>query len=69
MKAGEIVTGVVTNKTTFGCFVDIGVGQDGLIHISKMRNEAPKIGDRVDAYVLNVDETKKRIQLGLEKII
>lgn len=69
MKAGEIVTGAVTNTTTFGCFVDIGVGQDGLIHISKMRNETLKIGDRVDAYVLNVDEARKKIQLRLEKIL
>lgn len=69
LKPGTIVTGAISNITTFGCFVDIGVEQNGLIHSSQMRGHCPNIGDRVDAYVISVDEAKRRIQLRLESII
>lgn len=69
LKAGTIVTGAISNITTFGCFVDIGVENNGLIHSSQMRGQCPNIGDRVNAYVMSVDEAKGRIQLRLESII
>lgn len=69
LKAGTMVTGAVSNITTFGCFIDIGVETAGLIHNSQMRGQAPNIGDRVNAYVMSVDESKRRIQLRLDCIL
>lgn len=69
LKTGTIVTGAISNITTFGCFVDIGVEHDGLIHTSQMRGCTPNIGDRVNAYVVAVDEKKGRIQLRFDSII
>lgn len=69
LKIGSVVSGAVTNITTFGRFVDIGVGRDGLIHNSQLRGLEPNIGDRVNVYVMSVDEVKKHIQLRLDSII
>lgn len=69
LKEGDIVSGVVTNMTTFGYFVDIGVGQDGLIHKSKLNGHLPNIGDRVNAMVINLDVNKNRIGLNLKDIL
>lgn len=69
LKAGTMVTGAVSNITTFGCFIDIGVETTGLIHNSQMRGQAPNIGDRVNAYVMSVDQAKRRIQLRLDCIL
>lgn len=69
LKAGTLATGAVNNITTFGCFVDIGVENNGLIHTSQMRGQAPNIGDRVNVYVISVDEAKGRIQLRLDSIL
>lgn len=69
LKPGTSVTGAISNITTFGCFVDIGVEHNGLIHISQMRGQIPNIGDRVNACVLSVDEYKGRIQLRLDCIL
>lgn len=69
LKVGTTVTGVISNKTTFGCFVDIGVEHNGLIHISQLRGQNPNIGDRVKANVLSVNESNRRIQLQLDSII
>ena len=62
--------GTVTNVTNFGSFVDIGVHQDGLIHISKLSNKFVKnpydivtVGYTVNVKVLNVDAGRKRISL------
>jgi uncharacterized protein len=67
---GMILSGVVTNVTDFGAFVDIGVHQDGLVHISKLSenfvrdpHEILRAGDPVRVRVLSVDETRKRISL------
>lgn len=77
LKEGMIFSGVVRNVVDFGAFVDIGVHQDGLVHISQISDsfirhpsEALKVGDRVDVKVLSVDIPKKRISLtmkGIEK--
>lgn len=69
LRTGSIVTGAISNKTTFGCFVDIGVEHDGLIHTSQLQGQNPNIGDRVNVRVTNVDEKTRRIQLRLENII
>ncbi|KAF5303492.1 hypothetical protein FQA39_LY09955 [Lamprigera yunnana] len=66
LKEGSILTGSVNNCTHFGCFVDVGVGSDGLIHSSKMRGHSLKVGDKVEVKVINVDCNRKRI--GLEMI-
>ena len=74
LKPGMIMKGTVRNVVDFGCFVDIGVHQDGLVHISEISNrfikhpsEAVKVGDVVDTYVLGVDPEKKRISLSIKK--
>ena len=68
-----ILEGVVTNVTTFGCFVDIGVHQDGLVHISELSDdfvanpaEVVKPQDIVKVQVLSVDEARKRIGLSMK---
>ena len=71
LKVGMTLEGVVTNVTNFGAFVDIGVHQDGLIHISKLSHTFVKnphdvisVGDRVKTTVESVDLDLKRIQLS-----
>ena len=72
LKVGMILEGVVTNVANFGAFVDIGVHQDGLVHISALSNkfvENPrdivKAGDLVKVKVLEIDVARKRISLSL----
>ncbi len=71
---GMKLPGVVTNITAFGAFIDIGVHQDGLAHISQLSdryikdpNEAVKVNQKVTATVLEVDVKRKRISLSLKK--
>jgi len=71
---GMKLPGVVTNVTAFGAFIDIGVHQDGLAHLSQLSdrfikdaNEAVKVNQRVMATVLEVDVKRKRISLSLKK--
>jgi uncharacterized protein len=66
--------GIVTNVAAFGAFVDIGVHQDGLVHISQLSNkfikdasEAVKVGEKVNVVVLEVDVARKRISLSLKQ--
>ena len=68
LKQGMKLPGIVTNITAFGAFVDIGVHQDGLVHISQISSrfirhpsEVLKVGDVVTVWVLSVDLQKKRI--------
>jgi protein Tex len=72
LQPGMILEGVVTNVTNFGAFVDIGVHQDGLVHISMLSNkfvkdprEVVKAGDVVKVKVLEVDEKRRRIALTM----
>ena len=74
LKPGMELTGTVRNVIDFGAFVDIGVHQDGLVHISRMADrfirhpsEAVKVGDVVKVWVVSVDEKKKRIALTMVK--
>lgn len=71
---GMIVPGVVTNITRFGAFVDIGVKQDGLVHVSEIShtyitdpNEALKLNQKVNVKVLEVDMARKRIALSIKQ--
>ena len=73
LKAGMILKGTVRNVIDFGAFVDIGVHQDGLVHISQISNkfikhplEAVSVGDVVEVKVLDVDVAKKRISLTMK---
>ena len=73
LKPGMELQGTVRNVTDFGVFVDIGVHQDGLVHISKLPrrvkhpSELLRVGDVVTVWVVEVDEKKKRISLTMKK--
>ncbi|QEC45507.1 Tex family protein [Pseudobacter ginsenosidimutans] len=73
VKPGMVVPGIVTNITNFGAFVDIGVKQDGLVHISQMSNtyisdpnEVVKLNQKVTVTVTEVDVARKRISLSMK---
>lgn len=73
LKEGMILNGVVTNVTNFGAFVDVGVHQDGLVHISELSHrfikdpaEAVKVGDRVKVKVLKVELDRMRVGLSIK---
>jgi len=75
VQAGMVLEGVVTNVTKFGAFIDIGVHQDGLVHISELSNrfikepsEAVKTGQIVKVKVLSVDAKAKRIALSIKQL-
>ena len=70
-----VLPGIVTNITAFGAFVDIGVHQDGLIHISQMTdrfikdpNEVVQLNQKVTVRVLEVDKARKRIKLSMKNV-
>ncbi len=72
---GMVLPGIVTNITAFGCFVDIGVHQDGLVHVSELANrfvkdpnEVVKLRQPVTVKVLEIDESRKRIQLSMKQV-
>ena len=73
LKIGMALEGIVTNVTNFGAFVDIGVRQDGLVHLSQMSSrfirdprEAVKVGDVVEVKVISVDSETRRIGLSMK---
>jgi uncharacterized protein len=75
LKEGMQLPGIVTNITAFGAFVDIGVHQDGLVHVSQMAdryvkdpNEIVSLNQKVEVRVLEVDLNRKRIQLSMKNI-
>ena len=75
LKPGMVLTGTVRNVIDFGVFVDIGVHQDGLVHISQVCNkfikhpsEAAAVGDVVKVVLLDVDEKKHRISLSMKQV-
>lgn len=72
IRTGMILPGIVNNITAFGCFVDIGVKESGLVHISQLKagfvsdvNEVVKLHQHVQVKVVEVDEDRKRIQLTM----
>jgi len=71
---GMVLPGIVTNITAFGCFVDIGVHQDGLVHISQLAdrfvkdpNEVVQLNQKVMVKVMEVDASRKRISLSMKE--
>lgn len=74
LKTGDKLEGTVRNVVDFGAFVDIGLHNDGLIHISKMSknyikhpSEVLKVGDIISVYVIGIDKEKEKVQLSLFK--
>jgi uncharacterized protein len=74
VKEGMVLAGVITNVTQFGAFVDIGVHQDGLVHVSELAHrfvkdpaEVAKVGDRVKVRVIKVDAERRRIGLSIKQ--
>lgn len=75
LQEGMVVPGIVTNITNFGCFVDIGIHQDGLVHISHLANryvsdpnEVVKLNQKVMVKVLKVEVARKRISLSMKEV-
>ncbi len=75
LRPGMVLPGIVTNITNFGAFVDVGVKQDGLVHISQLANrfikdpaEVVKLHQHVKVKVLEVDAARKRIQLTMKDV-
>jgi predicted RNA-binding protein with RPS1 domain len=76
LKEGLTLEGSVTNVTNFGAFVDIGIHQDGLVHLSQMSNrfirdprEAVKVGDLVQVKVISIEVETKRIGLSMKALL
>ena len=74
LKPGMVLPGIVTNVTAFGAFVDVGVHQDGLVHVSQLAdryvkdpNEVVRVRQQVQVRVLQVDVDRKRIGLSMKK--
>ncbi len=72
LKVGMILPGIVNNITAFGCFVDLGIKESGLVHISQLKdgfvsdvNEVVKLHQHVQVRVTEIDEARKRIQLSM----
>ena len=75
LHVGMILPGIVTNITNFGAFVDIGVKQDGLVHISQLANrfikspsEVVKLQQHVQVKVIEVDVSRKRVMLSMKEV-
>jgi uncharacterized protein len=75
LRQGMVLPGIITNITAFGAFVDIGVHQDGLVHISQMAdrfirdpNEVVKLNQKVRVRIVDVDLERKRIQLSMKDV-
>jgi uncharacterized protein len=72
VEVGKVYNGIINNITNFGCFVDIGIKESGLVHISQLKagfvadvNEVVKLHEHVQVKVLEVDQQKKRLQLTM----
>ena len=74
LRLGQHLSGIVTNVTHFGAFVDVGVHQDGLVHISQLADrfvsdpmQVVKVGQKVKVWVVDLDLSRKRISLSMKK--
>ena len=75
LKEGMVLNGIVTNITQFGVFVDIGIHENGLVHVSELRdkyvsnpNEVVALHQHVRVKVISVDLTRKRIALSMKSL-
>ena len=75
LKEGQVLPGIVTNITNFGCFVDVGIKENGLVHISELADrfvsdptQVVSIHQHVKVKVLSVDLSRKRVQLSMKGI-
>ena len=75
LQVGMVLPGIVTNITKFGAFIDVGVKQDGLVHVSQMADrfisdpsEIVKLHQHVHVKVIELDLQRKRIQLSLKQV-
>ena len=75
LKEGMILTGIVTNITNFGAFINIGIKEKGLVHISEMANKfikdpntVVKLNQEVKVRIISLDEERKRVQLSMKKV-
>ena len=73
LKVGQVLPGIVTNITNFGAFVDVGIKENGLVHVSNMADrfvsdptEVVKLHQHVQVKVLEVDIARKRVQLSMK---
>jgi len=69
VKVGDILSGRVNNVTHFGAFVDIGIGINGLVHTSKMKGFKIELGNRIEAKIVSLEISRKRIGLELIKVM
>jgi uncharacterized protein len=76
VREGMVLEGVVTNVTAFGAFVDVGVHQDGLVHVSELSNryvgdpaQVVRLGDRLTVKVLGVDLERRRLSLSVRALL
>ena len=75
LKEGMLLPGIVTNITNFGCFVDIGIKENGLVHVSQLADryvsdptEIVSIHQQITVKVMSVDKERKRVQLSMKDI-
>jgi len=75
LSIGMVLPGIVTNITNFGAFVDIGVKQDGLVHISQLANKFVKnpadviaLNQQVQVKVVDIDQARNRVQLSMKDV-
>ena len=75
LREGMVLPGIVTNITNFGCFVDVGIKENGLVHISELANrfvsnptDVVSLHQYVKVKVLSVDTERKRIQLSMKEV-
>jgi uncharacterized protein len=75
LKIGQVLPGIVTNITNFGAFVDVGIKENGLVHVSNMADRfvsdpttVVKLHQHVQVKILEVDTARKRVQLSMKDI-
>lgn len=75
LREGMVLPGIITNITNFGCFVDIGIKENGLVHISELADrfvsdpsEVVSIHQQVRVRVLSIDRERRRVQLSMKNI-
>lgn len=69
LKVGEILTGKVENVTHFGAFVDVGVGESGLLHNSRMNGQNIQLGNRLEVKVISFEKDRRRFGLQFVKFV